>query len=70
MVLQIFVQFAGTLSERVFFEFEHFSFLFCFLFCFIEKFQSSLNFESSLRFFSVEFSAEFYFSWIFMVELQ
>ena len=32
--------------------------------------QSSLNFESSLRFFSAEFWVEFSFSWIFLVEIQ
>ena len=56
-----------SVQETKFFEFEYFSFLFCF----IEKFQSSLNFECSLRFFSAEFfSIEFSFSWIFLDELQ
>ena len=32
------------------------------VFCFVEIFQSSFNFESSLRFFSAELSVEFYFS--------
>ena len=36
--------------------------LFLYFFCFIEKFQTSLNFEFSLRFFSEEFSLEFSFS--------
>ena len=46
-----------------FFSFLFFSFFFFFFF-FIKKFQSSLNFESSLRFFSAEFLVEFSFSWI------
>ena len=56
---KFFVQFTGTflkeclgnkssLNLRIFLSF----------FCFIEKFQSSLNFEFSLRFFSTEFSVE------------
>ena len=35
-----------------------------FLFCFVEMFQSSLNCESSLKFFSAEFSVEFSFIWL------
>ena len=49
-----------SVRETKFFEFESFSFHFCF----IEKFQRSLNFEFSLRFFSAEFSVEFSFIWI------
>ena len=59
--MQILVQFAGTyqsVRETKFFEFEYFSFLFCF----VEMFQGSLNSESSLKFFSAEFSVEFSFS--------
>ena len=69
-------QFAGNLSGRMsgkqssvnlsLFPF----FFFFFFFFFIEKFQSSLNFEFSLRLFSAEFSVEFSFNWIFLVELQ
>ena len=44
--------------------------IFLFFFCFIEKLQSSLNFQFSLRFFSAEFLVEFFFNWIFLVELQ
>ena len=55
-VLQISVQFAGTyLRETKFLEFEYFFFLFSF----VEIFQCSFNFESSLKFFSAEFSVEF-----------
>ena len=39
-----------------------FFFSFFFFFCFIQKFQSSLKFEFSLRFFSAEFSVKFSFS--------
>ena len=44
--------------------------LFLFFFCFIEIFQSSLNFKFSLRFFSTEFSVEFSFSWISVVNFH
>ena len=46
-------------EETKIFEFEYFSFDFSF----IEMFQSSLNCESSLKFFSAEFSVEFSFSY-------
>ena len=75
-VWQLFVQFAGNLSERVSGKQSSLNlsiflfFFFFFFFCFIEKFQSSLKFESFLRFFSAEFLVEFSFSWIFLVELQ
>ena len=65
-VLQFFIQFVGNLFERVSGKESSLNLsLFLFFSCFIEKFQSSLNFESSLRFFSAEFSVEFSFSWIF-----
>ena len=70
------VEFAGNLSVRVsgkqsslnlsiFLFFLSFFFFFFFFFLVLSKFQSSLNFESSLRFFSAEFSVEFSFSWNF-----
>ena len=51
-----------SVRETKFFVFEYFCFLFFFVFVFIEKFLSSLNFESSFKFFSVEFTVEFSFS--------
>ena len=60
------VQLGGNLSERVSRKQSSLNFsLFLFFFCFIEKFQSSINFEFSLRFFSAEFSVELSFSRIF-----
>ena len=70
-LLQISVQFVGNLSERVSGKQSSLNLgIFFFFFGFIEKFQSSLNFESSLRFFSAEFSIKFSFRWILLVELQ
>ena len=70
-VLQILVQCAGNLSERgsrkrilwiwVFF----FSFFVFFFLFFCRNISEFFEFESSLRFFSAEFSVEFSFSWIF-----
>ena len=60
--MQILVQFAWNYLRECpkikFFEFEYF----CFRFTFVEMFQFSLNFASSLMFFSAEFSIEFSFS--------
>ena len=65
------MQLAGNLAERVSRKQSSLNLsIFLFLFCFIEKFESSLNFESSLRFFSAEFSVEFSFSRIFLLEFQ
>ena len=69
--MQILGQFSGNLSERVSGKQSSLNLsIFLFFFCFNEKFQSSLNFELSLWFFSSEFLVEFSFSWIFLVELQ
>ena len=64
------MQFTGSyLREcpgKKFFEFVYFSFPFCF----VEIFQYSVNFESSLKFFSAEFLVEFSFSCLTLVEFQ
>ena len=60
------IQFSGNLSEKVSGKQSSLNLnIFLFFYCFIEKFQSSLNFEFSLRFFSTEFLVEFSFCWIF-----
>ena len=60
--MQILVQFReldwGSVRETKFIRFEYFSFLFNF----VEIFQFSFNFESSVKFFSAEFSVEYSFS--------
>ena len=61
-VLQIFSTICRNLSERVSGKQSSLNLsIFLFFFCFIEKFQSSLNLESSFKFFSVEFKVEFFF---------
>ena len=62
-MLQILVQFAGTYLKECTKNKVHWIWVFIFFFfCFVEMFQRSLNYESSLMFFSAEFSVEFSFS--------
>ena len=70
---KILLQFAENLRERASGKQSSLNlsiFLFLCFFFFIEKYQSLLNFESSWRFFSAEFSDEFSFRWIFLAQLS